>query len=147
MKIESVKRWLSRILIALALSAVYLYGFPSATISYAVLDLLHVALGIALTIFLLFYLYRLLRQESLLSRLGCLSLAAGAILGIVLIKIGTPLHLKKWMYAHIAICVVGTLFLAASWLISKGWLGESVLQRGFGLAALALLTATIAAGT
>jgi len=47
-----------------------------------------------------------------LNRLGWLSLAMGAFLGIVLIKIGTPLHLKKWLYVHIASCVFGMLLLA-----------------------------------
>src|SRR5216684_7390769 len=113
MEIDFGKRWLSRILVALVLSAVYLYGYPSATISYFLVDLLHVAIGVVLTI-LLFYLFRLLHpHESLLMRLGWISLAAGALLGIVLIKIGTPLRLKPWLYGHIALCVLGVLFLAA----------------------------------
>src|SRR5205814_8046668 len=147
MQIEVIKRWLSRILVALTLSAVYLYGYPSATISYFVVDLFHVALGIALTLLLFFYAVRLLRHESFLTRVGWTSLAGGAFLGIVLIKIGTPLRLKPWLYAHIALCVLGTVFLATSWLSSKGWLGDDVIRRGWGLAALALLTAGVAAGT
>src|SRR5437899_1141606 len=147
MQIDLVKRWLSRTLVALLVSAIYLYGYPSATISYFAVDLLHVAIGIVLTILLIFYIVRLLRHESPLARLGWLSLGEGSILGIVLIKIGTPLRLKPWLYAHIALCVVGGLFLATSWLISKGWLGEGVLRRGLGVAALALVTAGIAAGT
>src|SRR6266436_8381376 len=147
MPIDLAKRWLSRILVALTLSAVYLYGYPSATISYFVVDLFHVLLGIALTLLLFFYAARLLRHESFLARLGWTSLAAGALLGIVLIKIGTPLPLKPWLYAHIALCVLGTLFLATSWLISKGRLGDTVIQRGLGFAALTLLTVGIAAGT
>jgi Flp pilus assembly protein TadD len=147
MQMEALKRWLSRILVVLTLSAVYLYGYPSATISYFVVDLLHVAIGIVLAILLLFFAGRVLRNESLLARLGWIALAVGTILGIVLIKIGTPLRLKQWLYAHIALCVVGALFLATSRLISKGWLGDSFLRRGLGFAALALLTAGIAAGT
>src|SRR3981081_3336309 len=54
-KIDFVKRWLSRILVALTVSAVYLYGYPSATISYFVVDLFHVAIGIVLPI--LFFLH------------------------------------------------------------------------------------------
>src|SRR5437879_5979049 len=120
MPIDFAKRWLSRILAALTLSAVYLYGYPSATIFYFIVDLLHVALGIVLAILLFFCVVRLLPRETLLGRLGWLWLAAGALLGIVLIKIGTPLRLKPWLYAHIALCVLGALFLATSWLISKG---------------------------
>jgi tetratricopeptide (TPR) repeat protein len=146
MEIDFGKQWLSRSLVALGLSAVYLYGYPSATISYFVVDLFHVAIGIILTVFLLFYLFRLLRQESPLARAGWASLAVGALLGIVLIKIGTPLRLKPWLYAHIALCVIGTLFLATSWLISKGWLGDSIIRRGLGFAVLTLFTAGIAAG-
>src|SRR2546430_15858472 len=146
MQIEVIKRWLSRIFVALTLSAVYLYGYPSATISYFVVDLFHVALGIALTLFLFIYAVRSLRHESFLARLGWTSLAAGALLGIVLIKIGTPLRLKPWLYAHIALCVFGSLLLAPTWLISTGWLGNTVFKRGLRFAALDLLTAAIAAG-
>ena len=146
MEMDFAKRWLSPILIALTLSAVYLYGYPSATIPYFVVDLFHVALGIALTLLLFFYAARLLHHESLLARLGWTSLAAGAIIGIVLIKIGTPLRLKPWLYAHIALCVLGTLFLATAWLISKGRLANSALKRSLGFAALTLLTMAMAAG-
>src|SRR5207245_8070526 len=127
MQIDLVKRWLSRILVALLVSAVYLYGYPSATISYFVVDLFHDALGIALTLFLFIYAVRLLRHESFLVRVGWISLAAGALLGIVLIKIGTPLRLKSWLYAHIAVCVIGMLFLSTLWLMYNGLLVEIVL--------------------
>jgi tetratricopeptide (TPR) repeat protein len=147
MQIDFVKRWLSRILLALAVSAVYLYGYPAATISYFVVDLLHVAIGIVLTLFLVSYAARLLRGESPLARLGWISLAVGGLLGIVLIKIGTPLRLKPWLYAHIALCVLGALFLTTSWLFSKGWLGDGVIGRGLGFVALTALAAGIAAGT
>jgi Flp pilus assembly protein TadD len=143
---EFVKRWLARILVVLTLSAVYLYAYPSATIPYFVVDLLHVGVGIVLTILLFFFARRLLRSESLLARLGWFALTAGAILGIALIKIGTPLRLKPWLYAHIALCVLGALFLATSRLIAKGWMGDSVLRRGLGFAALALVTVGVAAG-
>jgi len=147
MQSESAKRWLSRILVALTLSAVYLYGYPSATLPYFVVDLLHVAIGVIVGIFLLISAVRLLRGESLLARLGWISLEVGAILGVVLIKIGTPLRLKNWLYAHIALCVLGVLFLATSRLIARGWLGTSFLQRCLGFAALAAITAGVAAGT
>jgi Flp pilus assembly protein TadD len=147
MQIESVKRWLSRSVVALAVSAVYLYGYPAATISYVVVDLFHIAIGIVLTFFLVVFLLRLLLLVTLLARLGWILLLAGALLGIVLIKIGTPLRLKPWLYAHIALCILGALFLATSWLFSKGWLGDGLIRRGLGFAALALLAASTVAGT
>src|SRR5262249_2702078 len=110
-------------------------------------DLFHAAAGIALAILLFFYFARVLRNESLVSKLGWISLAAGTILGLMLIKIGTPLRLRAWLYAHIALCVLGVLLLATSWLASRGWLGEGVARRALGFAALTILTAAVAAGT
>ena len=80
-----MERWRFRSLLALVASAVYLYGFPSATISYQVLILFHLAVGILLTVLLLPFLFRLLRVDAPLARAGWLFLAAGAAIGIVLI--------------------------------------------------------------
>jgi len=44
------------------------------------------------------------------------------------------------------LCISGALFLFASWLASRGWLGSSIAQRGLGFVALLLLTAGIATG-
>ena len=147
MQSEFSKRWLSRSLLFLTITAVYLYAYPSATITYGVVDLFHVAAGVALTLLLLASLLPLLRNESNMARLGWILLTVGAILGIVLIKIGTPLRLKSWLLAHIAMCVFGTLLVAASWLNSKGWLGQTIIGSGIGFAALTLLTAALALGT
>src|ERR1700730_6060327 len=114
MSMESQKRWLSRSLIALVVSAAYLDCYPSATISFGIVVLFHVAAGIVFTVLLAFALIRLLRKEALLASFGWVLLVAGAILGIVLIKIGTPIRLKSWLYAHIALCLLGSLFLLAS---------------------------------
>jgi tetratricopeptide (TPR) repeat protein len=147
MQSEFSKRWVSRSLVFLTVTAVYLYGYPSATITYGVVDLFHVAAGVALTVPLLVSLLSLLRNESNVARLGWILLTAGAVLGIVLIKIGTPLRLKSWLFAHIALCVIGVLLLVASWLNSKGWFGHTIVSRGLGFAALALLTAALTFGT
>jgi tetratricopeptide (TPR) repeat protein len=130
----------------LAGSAVYLYGYPSATITYALVDLLHVAVGIVLTVLLLVSFLRLLRVESALARFGWMLLLAGAVLGCVLIKIGTPLRLKAWLFAHIALCVLGSLLLVTAWLNSRAWLSPTFISRAARFAALALLTAAISAG-
>jgi high-affinity Fe2+/Pb2+ permease len=96
MAIDSQKRWLSRSLIALAASAAYLYGYPSTTISFGIVVLFHVAAGIVFSVLLGFTLFRLLGNESLLARFGWILLAVGAILGIVLIKIGSR---RGWRHA------------------------------------------------
>src|SRR6266403_3208260 len=111
-----MERWRSRSLFALAASAIYLYGFPSATITYGALVLFHTAVGILFTVLLLPYLFRLLRVDAPLARLGWAFSAAGAVLGVALIFVGTLNRLKPWLYAHIALCLVGTLFVATAWL-------------------------------
>src|SRR5215469_3622646 len=146
MQTESAKRWSSRGLAVLTFSAIYLYAYPAATIFYAVVDLLHAAVGIILTFFVIVYLARLISAATFLARVGWICLAAGGILGVVLIKIGTPFHLRPWLYTHITLCVLGTLFLFTSWCVSKGWFGQNIIQQGMGFAALALLMAGIAAG-
>jgi tetratricopeptide (TPR) repeat protein len=146
MRAESSKRWLTRGLIFLTLSALYLYGFPSATITYALVDLLHVAAGLLLALLLLVFFLPLLRAASNLARFGWVLLATGTLIGIVLIKVGTPLRLKSWLLAHIGLCAVGTMFLIADWLRSKGWLGAGAAVQFLRFAALTLLTAAIALG-
>jgi len=146
MAMESQKRWLSRSLVALVVSALYLYSYPAATIFFGIVVLFHVAAGIVFTLLLGFTLFHLLRNEPPLARFGWILMAAGAILGIVLIKIGTPIHLRSWLYAHISLCLFGALFLLASWLASRGWMGHGFVQRGLGFVALLLLTAGISAG-
>jgi tetratricopeptide (TPR) repeat protein len=140
-------RWRSRIVLALAASAVYLYGFPSATISYGVVVLFHAVVGILLTILLLPFLFKLLRTGAAIARLGWLLLTAGTVLGVALIYVGTPNRLKGWLFAHIGLCVIGSLFVATSWLASRGWLGTSATRRVLHFAGLVLLTAGVAAGT
>src|SRR5258707_3906054 len=108
---RGMERWRLRSLLALVASAIYLYGFPSATISYQVLVLFHLAVGILLTVLLLPFLFRLLRVDAPLSLAGWVFLAARSVLGIVLIFIGTLHRLKQWLYAHIVFCVIGSLFV------------------------------------
>src|SRR6266478_510351 len=143
---RGMERWRLRSLLALAASAIYLYGFPSTTIAYEILVLFHLAVGILLTVLVLPFLLRLLRVDAPLALVGWVLLAVGAVLGVVLIFIGTLSRLKPWLYAHIALCVVGSLFVLTAWLASRSWLGTTTAQRVFRFAGLVLATAAIAAG-
>src|SRR5689334_10259919 len=107
-----MNQWRPRILFLLTLSSLYLYGFPSATLTYSGVLLFHLAAGLVLTILLVPYFLRVWREDGGANRLGWSLLAAGGILGIVLIKIGTPHRLKQWLYAHIALCMAGVFVLA-----------------------------------
>src|SRR5258705_9882044 len=141
-----MQRWRSLSVLVLTVTAVYLYAFPAANISYAVAVLLHTALGVLATVGILFFLFKGLTREPWLARFGWLFILAGGALGIILIKIGTPHRLKFWLYAHIALCLIGVLFLASSWLASRNWLNAGFLQQSLRFATLALLIAGVSVG-
>jgi hypothetical protein len=71
-------------------SAAYLYSFPQPTIFYPAVVLVHAIAGAIAFIALVVVLHRLLRGATVVSRLGWLLVAGGAVLGLVLIKTGTP---------------------------------------------------------
>ena len=141
-----MKRWRSLSVLILALTAVYLYAFPAANIPYALAVLLHTGLGVLLTLGLLMYLFRGLWREQWLARVGWVLMAAGAVLGVTLIYLGTPHRMKAWLYAHIAICVMGFVLLATAWMKERGWLGASSAQGILGFAGVLVATAAIASG-
>src|SRR6266849_909078 len=138
--------WRSRCVLALAASAVYLYGFPSASIPYALVVLLHFVAGVLLAVLLLPFLWKLLRTEPLAARFGWFFLAVGTVLGLALIYTGTPLRTKPLLQLHILFCVLGATILAGSWLASRGWLGRGAVQVVVRSALLVAGVAAISAG-
>jgi len=147
MTIGSMGQWRSRSVIALAASAVYLYGFPSANIPYIAVVLFHLVSGIFLTVLLLPFLVKLLGTSTFGARVGWLLLAVGAVVGVTLIFTGTPLGMKWLLYSHILVCLLGVTLLAGSWLGSGGWLGMGGAEMALRSAALAVVVAGISAGT
>ncbi|MFZ0758423.1 MAG: tetratricopeptide repeat protein [Candidatus Sulfotelmatobacter sp.] len=125
----------------LAISAVYLYGFPQPNILYAVVVLLHALGGVIAAILLAPTLYRLVRNGSFYARAGWLLFAAGAVLGIILIKTGTPRSEWNWLYLHILMSAAGVGLLIADQLGRRGWLvanlPASLWRGGICFAALA----------
>jgi Flp pilus assembly protein TadD len=140
-------RWRFPLLLLLTLSAIYLYAYPAATIIYGGGVLLHAGAGILLAVLLIPILRQVFRNCFLEIRFGWLLIAAGTLLGLVLIKIGTPNRFRFWLYLHIALCVAGVLIVATSWLTRQGWLGKGFTGAVASFAALALLTFGIAAGS
>jgi len=106
-------RLLTALFAFLVASAVYLFTFPQPNIFYAVVVLLHAVVGVAVSLWLAILLYRLLRQSTVISQVGWILLSAGAILGLVLIKIGTPRSDWNWLYAHIVLSLAGVGILFA----------------------------------
>src|SRR5271166_4563242 len=138
-------RLLSWLMVFLAISAGYLYTFPQANIFYAAVVLLHAAGGALATILLLPSLLRLLRTGSLAARAGWLLIAAGGVVGVILIKTGTPRTEWNKLYLHIVISLVGVGLLVAGWLNRRA--GQRIADKpAIGAAALrvALCLAVVA---
>jgi Flp pilus assembly protein TadD len=120
-----VGRVLSWLLPFLVVSAAYLYAFPQPNIFYAVVVLLHALAGVIAAVLLIPLLVRLMRDGSFLARAGWLLVAAGATLGIILIKTGTARAEWNWLYLHIVISLVGVALLIAESVGRRGWLSAS----------------------
>src|SRR5580765_10639 len=114
-------RWRFGLLLALTLSAIYLYAFPTATVIYGGGVLLHAGAGIVLAILLFPILRDVFPNSSLEIRFAWLLVAAGTLLGLALLKIGTANRFRFWLYLHIALCAAGVLLLVRSWLAKKQW--------------------------
>ncbi len=124
MSISPSQRVISGLLVFLSLSAVYLYAFPQTNLIYPIVVLLHAMAGVVATGMLLIFLSRRLRQESFIARTGWVLVVAGGILGLVLLKTGTPRSEWNWLYSHILISSVGIAILLAEWAGKRGWLGS-----------------------
>jgi len=100
-------RALPWLVVFLVVSAAYLYTFPQANILYAVIVLLHAFGGVVAAALLVPKLLRVLRTGSLPARGGWLLVAVGAVLGLILIKTGTPRTEWNKLYLHILISLAG----------------------------------------
>jgi Flp pilus assembly protein TadD len=138
-------RALAWLLAVLTVSAGYLYAFPQPNFFYAVIVLLHALAGVVATLFLLVLLARQLRGQGLASRLGWILLTGGAVMGLILIKTGTPRAQWNLMYVHIALSLAGLGVLLAEWTGARGWLGpgsgRTVLRYTICMIAIAMLVA------
>src|SRR6266404_2867053 len=132
-------RWRFPLLLLLILSAIYLYAYPAATIIYGGGVLLHTGAGILLAVLLIPILRQVFRDGPLEIRFGWGLIAIGTLLGIALIKIGTANRFRIWLYLHIALCAVGFLFVATSWVARRGWLGKGFAGAVTSFAVLTLL--------
>ena len=109
-------RLLSWLVVFLAISATYLYAFPQADLFYAAVVLLHAAGGVLAAILLVPPLIRLRRNGSFSARAGWALIAAGAVMGLILIKTGTPRSEWNKLYLHVVISLAGVGLLFADWL-------------------------------
>src|SRR5438552_3420582 len=106
----------------LFLSAIYLYAFPQANVFYAGMVMCHVLVGIITSVYLAVLFFQVLRQSSLLARVGWISIAASSVLGLALIKLGTSRDEWNWLYLHVGLALAGSVILFADWAGRRGWL-------------------------
>src|SRR5437660_7576883 len=139
--VSASSRAFSALLVFLVVSATYLYTFPQPNIFYAAIVLLHATIGVVAAVMLAIFFFRLLRNGGFGARAGWVLLAAGAVIGIVLIKTGTPRVEWNWLYVHILLSLAGVGILFADWAGNRGWLGigaaRAVLRLAICLLALA----------
>ena len=103
----------------LFLTAVYLYGFPSPTLTYAMAILLHAGLGLIVAVSLIRFFLKYFKGLSLTSKIGWLLFALGAALGVALIYLGTTRPMLKWLYLHIALSMAGIILLVADFVARR----------------------------
>jgi len=128
---------LSLALVFLSVSALYLYAFPQANVFYAGVVLLHAIAGVITTLLAIRFLYRNFVEATPLSRVGWIMLFAGAVVGLLLIKTGTPRSEWRLLYAHILLSLAGVGILFAVW---SPWLRlRPVLRCAISLLLLAVL--------
>src|SRR5438445_9706046 len=116
------RRALPWLLTFLFLSAIYLYAFPQANVFYAAVVVCHVLVGIITSIYIAVVLFRVLRQSSLLARIGWILIATSAVLGLALIKLGTSRDEWNWLYLHIGLALIGSVIVFSVWAGRRGWL-------------------------
>ena len=142
---EKIKSRFYKFVVALAfvltLSAIYVYAFPSPTITYAGIVLLHAGAGLIAALCLLRFLWRFLRQLSFTAKIGWLLFTVAAGLGIALIFTGTTRAEMKWLYMHI-----GAASLAVVVLLAEAISRRLTLKTNLGLAKLRVATVVLLAG-
>jgi len=128
-KLSATQKLFRGLIILLVISAAYLYPFPQANLIYPVAIVAHVLGGILASVLLLFLLWPFLKRGNFVWRLGWLLVSAGAVLGLILIRTGTPHSEYGLLYAHIIVSLAGIACLLAEWIGSRGWFSSNVFVR------------------
>ena len=132
-------------LVFLLATGAHLYLFPTGSLLFVSIVLLHVFGGVVMTGWLVRLLSGSLRNYSLPARVGWWFLSLGAGLGIALIFTGTPRSYLPWLYAHIGLCLVGLVVLCSAEARGKPKVGQAPMVLRVGGLMLAAGIATVAA--
>ena len=110
----SIRRFLIAGTLGLAGSALYLFAFPSATIFYECIVLLHIVAGVVFLVFAVPWAARLMRGRSLWEKLGWAVLLLGGVFGAVILFTGARRNMWLLLYTHEVVSIAAcALFLFA----------------------------------
>ncbi len=145
----SIRRFLIAGTVGLAASAVYLFAFPSATIFYECVVLVHVLGGAVFLVIGLPWIAQLLRGRSLWEKIAWIVLLLGGAVGAVIIFTGARRNMWPVLYTHEVISIAGCAVLLFVWSGRMGWLHRlsgGALREGVRLACCLALCASVVAG-
>jgi tetratricopeptide (TPR) repeat protein len=138
-------RHLSLLVLALFVSAAYLYAFPQANLIYPLVVLLHAFGGVAALLFLVPWLLRNFRQQEWSARLAWVAFLVGSVPGLVLLKIGTRHSHYRWLNWHMGLSVLAGALLLSIWASRRGWFATGILLRVARVGACLVLLAGLSA--
>ena len=141
-----MRRWLVGLSVALAASAVYLYAFPTATIIYEAVVVLHIFLGCVFIVSVIPGIGKVLRGTSLLEKAGWIVFILGGIAGAILVYTGTRRQQWPILYTHELISMLAVAILLAVWAGNRGWLQHGGAKAVVRVATSLVLVAAVAAG-
>jgi tetratricopeptide (TPR) repeat protein len=113
------RRSASLLVVVLFASSLYVYIFPSPTLTYIAVALLHAGLGLLFCLMLIPRLGHVFSRQGVRQDPGWIFVSLGGAVGMVLLGIGTTRPLWNWVYVHIALSMAGAALLAATWLGSR----------------------------
>ena len=145
----SIRRFLIAGALGLAGSALYLYAFPSATILYECIVLLHLLLGTVFLVAGVPWITRLMRGRSLWEKVGWGVFLLGGTAGAAILFTGARRDMWPVLYAHEFVSIAGCAVLLFVWTGRQGWfarLGGVKLSAALRLAGCLALSAGVAAG-
>ena len=144
-----MRRFLIAGTVGLAGSALYLFAFPSATIFYECIVLLHILLGAIFLVIGVPWITRLMRGRSLWEKIGWVVLLLGGAAGAGLLFTGARRNMWPVLYTHEFVSLAGCAVLLFVWSGRQGWLRRisgGNLREAFRLACCLAISAGIAAG-
>ena len=142
----SFRQILAYLAVGLAVSAIILYSWPTPTIFYEGMVLLHLLLGVAFLVVGLRSGLRLVREGTVAERVGWLALLAGGIAGAFILYTGARHQEWPLLYFHIAISVFACATLLSALAARRGWLAAGATRSVVRFALCLILAAGVAAG-